>query len=77
MSDAAQYIGSLIERARKAQKSIEFATQEQVDKVVESLAWHTIQPKFARDLAELAVKESRMGDVDSKYAKMMVKVRAG
>lgn len=77
MSDAAQYIGSLIERARKAQKSIEFATQEQVDKVVESLAWHAVQPKFARELAELAVKESRMGDVDSKYAKMMVKVRAG
>ncbi len=77
MSEAAQYVQSLISRAREAQKTIEFASQEQVDKVVESLAWHSIQPEFAQKLAEFAVAESRMGDVPSKYAKMMNKVRAG
>ena len=77
MSDAVQYIESLMNRAREAQKSIEFVSQETVDAVVESMAWHSVQPAFARELAELAVTESRMGDVDSKYAKMMNKVRAG
>ena len=66
MSDAAKYIESLIKRAKEAQKSIEFASQETVDAVVESMAWHSVQPAFARELAELAVTESRMGDVDSK-----------
>jgi sulfoacetaldehyde dehydrogenase len=77
MSDAVTYVESLMKRAREAQKSIEFATQEQVDRVVESMAWHAVQPEFARALAELGVSESGMGDVDSKYAKMMNKVRAG
>jgi len=71
------YIGSLMERARKAQKTIEFATQEMVDRVAEALCYRAVQPDFARKLAVLAVEESRMGDVESKYAKMMNKVRGG
>ncbi len=77
MSESARYIGELINRARKAQASIEYAGQEEVDRVVESIAWHSVQPEFARELSELAVSESLMGDVESKYAKMMNKVRAG
>jgi sulfoacetaldehyde dehydrogenase len=74
---AKAYIGSLVERARIAQKTIEFATQEVVDKVAEALCYRAVQPDFARELAVLAVEESRMGDVESKYAKMMNKVRGG
>ncbi len=74
-STAAAYIATLVARARKAQAAIEFATQETVDKVAEAICWRAVQPEFARKLAELAVAESRMGDVESKYAKMMNKVR--
>lgn len=77
MSEAVRYIESLMHRAREAQRSIEYASQAEVDRVVESIAWHAVQPKFARELSELGVSESRMGDVESKYAKMMNKVRAG
>lgn len=76
-STAAAYIATLVARARKAQAAIEFATQETVDKVAEAICWRAVQPEFARKLAELAVAESRMGDVESKYAKMMNKVRGG
>ncbi|MGM0432319.1 MAG: aldehyde dehydrogenase family protein [Spirochaetota bacterium] len=71
------YMKGLVERARKAQKQIEFADQATVDKAAEAICWSAIDPDFSQKLAELAVEESRMGDVPSKYAKMMTKVRGG
>lgn len=71
------YIEGLIERARKAQKQIEYATQEQVDLAAQMLCWRAVDEKFASELSEFAVAESGMGDVPSKYAKMMNKVRGG
>ena len=62
---AATYIAELVARARKAQAAIEFASQETVDKVAEAICWRAVQPAFARELAELAVAESRVGDVES------------
>lgn len=73
--EAKAYIGSLVARAREAQRQVEYATQEAVDAAAEAICWAAVQPEFARGLAELAVAESRMGDVESKYAKMMNKVR--
>jgi len=75
--EAKEYVSTLIERAKKAQSSIEFASQEEVDTLAEAICWNALQPEFARELSELAVKESRMGDVESKYAKMMTKSRGG
>jgi sulfoacetaldehyde dehydrogenase len=72
-----EYITGLMSRARAAQKEIEFFSQEKVDHMCELIAWATIQDPFARNLAELAVEETRMGDVESKYAKLMNKIRAG
>lgn len=69
------YIASLIKRARAAQQVIEFATQQEVDTLAEAICWEAIQPAFVHELAELAVRESRMGDVASKEAKMRNKVR--
>ena len=74
MSD---YVKGLIDRARAAQKKIEFATQEQVDDLCQKIAWASVQEDFAQKLAEFAVEETQMGDVPSKYGKMMNKVRAG
>jgi sulfoacetaldehyde dehydrogenase len=76
-TEAKTYIADLVERARVAQRQIEFASQETVDTVAEAICWAAVQPEFAREMAELAVAESRMGDVESKYAKMMNKVRGG
>lgn len=75
--EARTYIAALVARARAAQREIEFATQETVDAAAEAICWAAVQPAFARELAQLAVAESRMGDEESKYAKMMNKVRGG
>ncbi len=72
-----EYITDLMTRAREAQKVIEFFPQEKVDHMCELIAWATIQDPFARSLAELAVEETQMGDVESKYAKLMNKIRGG
>ncbi|MBN2860193.1 MAG: aldehyde dehydrogenase family protein [Sphaerochaetaceae bacterium] len=71
----ATYIEGLIERARTAQEAFANADQETVDRAAELICWRGIDPGFAQQLSELAVEESRMGDVPSKYAKMMNKVR--
>lgn len=76
-TESKTYISGLVARAREAQKVIEFASQDTVDAAAEAICWAAVQPGFARNLAELAVSESRMGDVESKYAKMMNKVRGG
>ena len=75
--EAKAYIASLVARSRKAQATIEFATQEEVDALAEAICWNALQVDFAQELAELAVSESNMGDVKSKFAKMMGKSRGG
>ena len=70
-----RYISGLIERARKAQATIEFATQEQVDEMCTRIAWAGVQPDFAHKLAEFCVKDSGMGRADHKYAKLMTKIK--
>uniref|UniRef100_UPI00261D1DEB aldehyde dehydrogenase family protein n=1 Tax=Oceanispirochaeta sp. TaxID=2035350 RepID=UPI00261D1DEB len=72
-----EYISKLMKRARAAQKQIEFFSQEQVDDMCQRIAWATIQEEFAQKIAEFAVEETQMGDVPSKYGKMMNKVRGG
>ncbi len=69
------YIAGLVERARKAQAAIEFASQEQVDEMTVRIAWAGVKPDFAEMLSKFAVEESGMGKVDSKYAKMMTKIK--
>ena len=71
----ATYIEGLIEKAKKAQQAFATADQATVDKAAELICYRAVEPKFARALSELAIEESRMGDVESKYAKMMNKVR--
>ncbi len=66
-----------MDRARAAQKQIEFYSQEQVDDMCQRIAWATIQEDFVDKLVTLAVEETGMGDYPSKYAKMMNKVRGG
>jgi sulfoacetaldehyde dehydrogenase len=59
----------LIDRARKAQAIVEHWSQEQVDEMTLAAAWEAIKPESAKECAELAVKETKMGVYDNKYAK--------
>jgi len=72
---AAKYIAGLMERARKAQAAIEFASQEQVDELCMRVAWSGVQPDFAKKLAKFCVEETGMGNEASKYGKLMVKIK--
>jgi len=73
--EAAKLIEGLIERARKAQAQIEFASQEQVDEMATRVAWSGVQPDFAKKLAKMCVEETGMGVEAHKYGKLMVKVK--
>jgi len=74
-NEAAKYITGLMERARKAQAVIEFASQEQVDELCIRVAWSGVQPDFAKKLAKFCAEETGMGNEASKYGKLMVKIK--
>lgn len=62
-------IDELIERARKAQKEIEFWPQEKVDLMVAAVGWETYKPENAQKIARLAVDETGMGVYEHKLLK--------
>ena len=62
-------VESIIERGRVAQKIYEGYTQAQVNLVVEAVAWAILEPKRNQELAELAVKDTGLGDVADKFKK--------
>jgi sulfoacetaldehyde dehydrogenase len=73
--EAAELVAGLIKRARAAQASIEFASQEQVDELAARVAWAGVRPAFAQKLSEMLVEESGMGYAPHKYGKMMTKIK--
>lgn len=62
-------ISTLVDRARAAQTLFEEFDQEKVDAVVSAVAWAIIEPSRARELAELAVKDTGLGNVEDKITK--------
>ena len=62
-------VESIIERGRVAQKKYEQYTQAQVNLVVEAVAWAILEPQRNQELAELAVKDTGLGDVADKFTK--------
>ena len=71
--DANEYVGELIARARIAQKQIEAYSQAQVDALCREIA-KTVYDN-AELLAEMAVRETRMGVYEDKVAKNRGKAR--
>lgn len=59
----------LIAKARKAMESFAEADQATVDDAVTALAWSLYKPEHAKSLAERAVAEIGLGNVDSKITK--------
>jgi sulfoacetaldehyde dehydrogenase len=62
-------VAELVARAKVAQAAFAGATQEGVDEAVTALAWSLYRPEHARQLAELAVKETGLGNVADKIIK--------
>jgi len=69
------YIAGLIKRARAAQAIAETYSQERVDELTTAIAWDIVRDGPAQEIARLAVEESQMGNYESKYSKLMVKIK--
>ncbi|WP_028921789.1 acylating sulfoacetaldehyde dehydrogenase [Pseudonocardia acaciae] len=66
---AAETVAALVARARAAQAVFEGYDQRRVDDVVAGVAWAIYQPDRAKELAELAVRDTGLGRVADKVAK--------
>ena len=62
-------IAELVQRARRAQAAYAQYSQAQVDEVVVAAAWAIMEPGRNRELAELAVRDTGLGDVEDKVRK--------
>lgn len=68
-SDAKATVASLVARARVAQAVYEQYDQQQVDEVVTAIAWALVEPQRNRQLSELAVETTGLGNVEDKITK--------
>jgi sulfoacetaldehyde dehydrogenase len=68
-SPAEAIVAALIMRARIAQAKINDATQAQTDLLVAAAGWAILEPARNRALAELAVKDTGLGNVPDKITK--------
>src|SRR5882762_8878896 len=68
-SSAESGVAALVARARTAQRVFDTWSQEQVDMVVTAAGWAIIEPARNRELAELAVADTGVGNVEDKVRK--------
>ena len=68
-SDAAALIAAVVVRARNAQRAVDGYTQSQADALALAAAWAIMEPSRNLALAELAVRDTGLGNVDDKIAK--------
>ena len=62
-------MAALVQRARAAQRIADGYDQARVDELVAAAGWAIIEPARNRELAELAVADTGIGDVDDKVRK--------
>ncbi len=62
-------IETMVARARVAQRSFQTWSQEQVDTGVTAAGWAIIEPRRNRELAELAIADTGIGNVEDKVRK--------
>ncbi|MET3793725.1 acylating sulfoacetaldehyde dehydrogenase [Aquamicrobium terrae] len=62
-------VAAVVGRARVAQESFAEASQERTDEAVRALAWSLYKPEHAREVAELAVIDTGLGNVADKITK--------
>ena len=68
-SEAQAIVAGLVARARAAMELFADADQARVDEAVTALAWSLYKPDHARSLAERAVADTGLGNVESKVTK--------
>src|SRR5579875_347629 len=59
----------IMQRARAAQRGFAVVSQERADEAVRAIAWSLYKPEHARELAELAVADTGLGNVPDKIIK--------
>ncbi|MEO0672103.1 MAG: sulfoacetaldehyde dehydrogenase, partial [Pseudomonadota bacterium] len=64
-----QAIADVVARARAAMDAYENHDQARVDEAVTALAWSIYKPEHAKNLAEMAVEDTGLGNVPSKITK--------
>ncbi|HEY0327990.1 MAG TPA: aldehyde dehydrogenase family protein [Rhodopseudomonas sp.] len=67
--DAASVVDDVVRRSRAAQQSFADVDQARADEAVRALAWSLYKPEHARELAELAVADTGLGNVADKIVK--------
>lgn len=73
--DAKVYIKNIIEKSKEAQKIIENYDQQKVDMLVTAIVWDIVKEETAQKISRLAVEESQLGNYESKYSKLMTKLK--
>jgi sulfoacetaldehyde dehydrogenase len=68
-TEASAVVAALVARARAAQHEYERCNQQQVDEAGLAAGWAIIEPTRNRELAELAVRETGLGNVEDKVLK--------
>jgi sulfoacetaldehyde dehydrogenase len=68
-SPPAEAVAALVARARAAQAIAEAYDQARVDELVAAAGWAILEPARNRALAELAVRDTGIGDVEDKVLK--------
>jgi sulfoacetaldehyde dehydrogenase len=67
--EASGIVDAMMQRARAAQAAFAEADQARADEAVRALAWSLYKPEHARELAELAVADTGLGNVPDKIIK--------
>ena len=68
-ADSGCPVAELVRRAKAAMESYENRNQDRVDMAVRAVAWSICKPENARMLAEMAVADTGLGNVESKVVK--------
>ena len=71
-----EYVAELIERSRAALKKAESLTQRKVDEISAAMVYTFSRPDTAKHIAEMAVEETNIGNVQSKINKFALKMPA-
>jgi sulfoacetaldehyde dehydrogenase len=66
---AEKAVAALVRRARSAQRAIAAYGQAQLDELVTAAGWAIMAPERNRALAEIAVRDTGLGDVEDKVEK--------
>ncbi|MFM0644917.1 aldehyde dehydrogenase family protein [Paraburkholderia bryophila] len=67
--EAERVVAALVAKARAAQRVFESAGQEALDTAAAAAAWAIMEPQRNRQLADLSVRDTGLGNADDKFRK--------